>query len=142
MQAPLRSSPCPSLAPLQRWGTWSAQLALCEVAQPCSEPTHTQPAMQAPPSRASTPAPRQQQQEAPPAKRRRLVKAADIATEQVLQQLQKEEPASVPKASREAAIVLDSDDEAAGQRSGSDDDEGAPLRLDMHADLSRGARHA
>ena len=48
----------------------------------------------------------------------------------------------MPKASREAAIVLDSDDEATGQHSGSGDEEAALLRLGMHADLDRGAHPA
>ena len=100
----------------------------------------TQDAMQAPSPGAPASATELRQQGAPPVKRRRLVKAADIASEQVLQQLRKEDPAGLPKTPKEAAIVLDSDDEAAGQHSGSDDDEAAPLRLGMHADLDRGAQ--
>ena len=75
-------------------------------------------------------------------KRRRLVKAADMASDQVILQLRKEEPSKLLQRSRDAAIVLDSDDEAVPQQSASDDDEDAPLRLNMHADLNRGARRA
>ena len=75
-------------------------------------------------------------------KRRRLVKAADMASDQVILRLRKEEPSKLLQRSRDAAIVLDSDDEAVPQQSASDDDEDVPLRLNMHADLNRGARRA
>ena len=67
-----------------------------------------------------------------PRKRRRLVKAADVASEQVLEQIKRrtaEKPINLSAEDEEAPEVVHS----------SSEDEGGPVKLGMHVDLTRGA---
>ena len=70
-------------------------------------------------------------------KRRRLVKAADVAAERLLEQLSKRKPGQ-----QEPIDLCAGDDEgAAAEEAGhsSSEDEGGPVKLGMHVDLTRGA---
>lgn len=85
--------------------------------------------MQATPStKKATPQPR---------KRRRLVKAADVVAEQVLEQIR-------GRAGGDKPIDLSAEDneEATEAVHSSSEDEGGPVRLGMHVDLTRGRVHS
>jgi hypothetical protein len=74
----------------------------------------------------------------PQKKRRRLVKAADVASQQSPSQIRQ---GAGQKADEQAIDLCGSDDANGGNaaEAHSSEDEGGPLKLGMHVDLSRGA---